>query len=65
MTKTIKPCECGRKMVLERTGVVLDSYPAIYPTVYKCYGCGRIEDGPSIREKTQEQINRERWEAMQ
>lgn len=57
-----KDCECGKKMILVGTGIVLTSIPLQYPQEWWCGGCKRKEDGTTIIEKTFEQIIMDRWE---
>jgi len=57
-----KDCKCGKKMILKKTGIALDSMPPIYPRVWWCGGCGHQEDGPSERGRTQKERDMERWE---
>jgi len=55
--------ECGKKMIQRFTGVVLCTYPAQYPWDWWC-GCGHKEKGGVTRGKTEEEIAREEWEAL-
>jgi len=57
---TTKLCECGKKMILCGTGVVLLTYPGQYPQVWWC-GCGKSEPGPTLRGKTNEEARMEQW----
>lgn len=59
-----KPCECGKKMILCYKGYVLDSYPVIDPWQWWCGGCDRVEDAPSVRDRTQGQVDMDRWKAV-
>ena len=36
----VKPCGCGKLMVLERTGVQKTLWPPLNERRWKCYGCG-------------------------
>ena len=58
MTLT-KPCKCGKRMIVEL-------YPRQQTSVevttrWKCYGCGDWEDGPTLRNKSLEELQRDRW----
>ncbi len=57
-----KPCQCGKKMILRKTGMCLTTYPAQYPTYWFCAGCGTREEGPTLRDKTDLEIETEAWE---
>ena len=56
-----RPCPCGKKMILEFTGVCLTSLPIQYPTKWKCWGCLREDPGPTIVKRTADQLSMERW----
>lgn len=56
-----KSCACGKKMILIGTGMVLTSYPPVYPQKWWCGGCGNQEAGPSLRGETAEQQRMRLW----
>lgn len=56
-----KPCQCGKKMILISTGIVLTCYPPIYPRIWWCGGCGAKEEGTPVRGETVEGKNMRLW----
>lgn len=59
-SESVKPCECGKLMIIEQRGFVLATNPPQVPTDWRCYGCGAKVPGPVLIER---QIDpRERWE---
>ena len=64
MSEDAKVCpKCGKSMIRWATGEVLLSYPAQYPWEWRC-GCGNRERGGIERGKTEGEIFREAWEAV-
>lgn len=61
-SRETKLCKCGKKMILISTGVVLTSYPPIYPRNWWCGGCGNREPGPAERGETTEELNMRSWQ---
>jgi len=65
LTTETKPCECGKKMILRRLNHVLATYPPQYPQEWWCGGCGRTENGPTLRGMTKEEMDMKEWESQQ
>lgn len=55
MTMT-KPCECGKRMILRDSRLVILTHPAKVRSYWWCGQCGRTEQGP-IRTCPSEQDN--------
>jgi predicted RNA-binding Zn-ribbon protein involved in translation (DUF1610 family) len=57
-----KPCpKCGKQSILRETGMVLSSYPAQRLREWWC-ACGHREQGPVLREITEEEFLLKQWE---
>lgn len=64
MLRLSKACpECGKLMIRRWTGTELLTYPPGYPWYWWC-GCGHEEEGGVERAKTEEEIARKEWEAL-
>lgn len=63
MTQT-KPCQCGKKMILIPTGIVLTAYPPQYPHIWWCK-CGNEEFYGNISGATQGDVTEQMWELAQ
>ena len=56
-----KTCpECNKKTIKTGTGIVLTSYPPLYPQKWWC-GCGYEEPAETLTSKTKEQTRQEEW----
>jgi hypothetical protein len=61
----VKPCpKCGKKAILQRTGVTLSSYPGYDLREWWC-ACGYREEGPPLRGMTQEEFRLKQWQRAQ
>lgn len=63
MSEVTKPCECGKRMILVETGLVLASIPERYVREWWCGGCGRKETAPPRVAENKDAVEYRRWES--